>query len=500
MNGSSFQVTENLEAALLALRSSSKDRILWVDAICIDQFNTMERNEQVQHMADIYRTATKVVVWLGVEADDSPLAFSFVRDIYENGDDWLKEFLQQPDSIPSLRALNCLYGRDYWTRMWVIQEVACASDVIVYCGKDFADWSILEDAIHGEHLYYLTNFHDDDHYGALIGSGPKSLDVKGFELASMILQHRDKEALDPRDKIFALVGIALPLQDPGFVDYSRSVRDVYMDIVRVVVTQSRSLDILGSVDAGRVSEYELPSWPQDWTSRLVAYRPMYNDLLHFEASGSTQPVVTFAGDILNAKGYVVGLLERVGRSFLTERIRLPELHNVAEAFYDWQQLIISILGDSSDAQSTFVRTIYMFKPIDSKKIEECLRDFVTVSVNLLPNTPIPPHLIRFAPTGEVKASTSSMELIDRASLLSSVARMNNRSLITFGGHIGLARGRPMVGDMVCVLLGCSCPVLLRPREKGYFIISEALVDGFMFGEGMKGLEEGKYKPQDFDIH
>lgn len=65
-----FQVTVNLHAALLCLRDHSFERILWVDAICINQNNNEERRQQVQFMARIYNSASRVVVWLGEEIEE----------------------------------------------------------------------------------------------------------------------------------------------------------------------------------------------------------------------------------------------------------------------------------------------------------------------------------------------------------------------------------------------------------------------------------------------
>jgi hypothetical protein len=58
-------VTANCEAALRKLRNRDSERILWIDAICINQDKTLERNHQVTLMRDIYSKASRVVVWLG---------------------------------------------------------------------------------------------------------------------------------------------------------------------------------------------------------------------------------------------------------------------------------------------------------------------------------------------------------------------------------------------------------------------------------------------------
>jgi hypothetical protein len=65
---------ENLQALLRGLRLEDSNRTLWIDALCIDQNNTVERSEQVQLMVRIYSSAERVICWLGPEADDSSLA------------------------------------------------------------------------------------------------------------------------------------------------------------------------------------------------------------------------------------------------------------------------------------------------------------------------------------------------------------------------------------------------------------------------------------------
>ncbi|KAH9207480.1 heterokaryon incompatibility protein-domain-containing protein, partial [Leptodontidium sp. 2 PMI_412] len=65
LNGKEFSVRENLWSALTYLRHDEVERVLWIDAICIDQSDKGERNHQVGLMAQVYSRASRVVVWLG---------------------------------------------------------------------------------------------------------------------------------------------------------------------------------------------------------------------------------------------------------------------------------------------------------------------------------------------------------------------------------------------------------------------------------------------------
>jgi hypothetical protein len=76
-----MELGQNLATALRHLRYLDKPRILWVDAICIDQQNNSERDQQVQRMGGIYKYADRVVVWLGLSSEKSSLALSTLEDL-----------------------------------------------------------------------------------------------------------------------------------------------------------------------------------------------------------------------------------------------------------------------------------------------------------------------------------------------------------------------------------------------------------------------------------
>jgi len=72
-------VTANAEAAMRRLRQKHRPRWLWIDAICINQACVEEKNVQVSMMADIYRNARTVLVWLGASMGDSEKAIAYCR-------------------------------------------------------------------------------------------------------------------------------------------------------------------------------------------------------------------------------------------------------------------------------------------------------------------------------------------------------------------------------------------------------------------------------------
>lgn len=108
-----MDVTVNLHAALLRLRNRLFDRVLWIDAICINQNDQNEKISQIQFMVHIYSKALRVVAWLGEAADNSHLAF---QDICADGAD---EFRSVPYSNEIEAAGLALLQRPWFRRIWV---------------------------------------------------------------------------------------------------------------------------------------------------------------------------------------------------------------------------------------------------------------------------------------------------------------------------------------------------------------------------------------------
>ncbi|KAB8242241.1 heterokaryon incompatibility protein-domain-containing protein [Aspergillus flavus] len=137
IDGRAFRVTQNLHSVLLRLRNHSVVRLLWIDAICINQKDDREKSHQIQLMRKIYGEAWRVIVWLGEEADQSSEALEAIRKAAEDAsvDDLPKSYSRDsPDREKHLPSSLALVQRPWFQRIWVLQEVALARDIIVMCG------------------------------------------------------------------------------------------------------------------------------------------------------------------------------------------------------------------------------------------------------------------------------------------------------------------------------------------------------------------------------
>lgn len=142
------------------------DRVIFGSTpICVDQRNMKERGYQVLRMADIYSLASRVVVWLGPERDDSTLAIRELDalgstievewdtkrikplsgDKYER---WVEEPLPFAGHRRVLVSIESLLDRSWFQRLWIVQEVQLAnSGALVICGEETMLWDTLRYAI-----------------------------------------------------------------------------------------------------------------------------------------------------------------------------------------------------------------------------------------------------------------------------------------------------------------------------------------------------------------
>ena len=159
-NGQTIVIQSELANALLQLRLRDTPRLIWADAICINQNDVPERNHQVLLMGSIYSLASRVVVWLGAENSqfaeaafgcvefiaEAVLQYDRDRDLPHNHKDQYRETwdaLRLPEDVftPAVcKSLERLYIRPWLSRIWCVQEIHLAQDAIVLWGEFEISW------------------------------------------------------------------------------------------------------------------------------------------------------------------------------------------------------------------------------------------------------------------------------------------------------------------------------------------------------------------------
>ncbi|RFU33663.1 hypothetical protein B7463_g2682, partial [Scytalidium lignicola] len=316
LEGYQFSVTPNVEAALRYLREDKQPRTLWVDSVCIDQSNILEKSYQVQQMKEVYERAERVLVWIGQDIENEDFkegnwvesglragvngisgtkhAFGLALKFgmaSRSGDRAILEHNYSSEEVETWASLARLLKRSYFRRVWVIQEVAVAKEVKVICGRHRIQWSILFSAydaivenrrLHNDNLTLhrfdrgiggmdvcrrmLKNdrtVHDRD--------GPSKEQRYGTRFLKLLTEARSRDTTDPRDRIYSVIGIGLTGEEPFSIDidYNKSILEVYVDVVRFSIATTKKLSILYACDQNHHSDFPswVPNWGQDWIVR-----------------------------------------------------------------------------------------------------------------------------------------------------------------------------------------------------------------------------------------
>jgi len=263
-----LRITRNLYLALKALRYADRNRIIWADAICINQSDNDEKSHQVGNMGSIYETASMVVVWLG-NVDFSESFKSLERPPRASDSDITIAKVEPNGLLDNVMvAVLRIVGTQWFTRLWIIQEFVLARDVQIWAGDQHINYKTLESAMAKRRDEYLRlsmgllkgppREHSGSFLGALenyvlaenlIGfrtmwrdqSHPSSGRISLYDCCRIFHQHPPK-CTDERDLIYALIGLA---KHPTMVvpDYSLTVTNVFLEFTWLEIANG-NIDIL----------------------------------------------------------------------------------------------------------------------------------------------------------------------------------------------------------------------------------------------------------------
>jgi hypothetical protein len=147
-----FKISKNLHIILLHLRYPDRIRTLWIDATCINQQDGIEKGQQVALMGQIYQQADTVLCWLGELSTHRLWALEFLQVLAEEAPRYKK-----PDQVECYWAVlndglvpgvdvnmvveaalethvEAVYKSDWFTRLWIVQELALARNPRILCG------------------------------------------------------------------------------------------------------------------------------------------------------------------------------------------------------------------------------------------------------------------------------------------------------------------------------------------------------------------------------
>jgi hypothetical protein len=281
-----LHITHNLSGVLHEYLRRGDLTPLWVDALCINQTSIPERTAQVRLMQQIYRLASLVIIWLGPSHPTDELALETLKAInapWGTCRDPAVWDAHLTSTLPEICyfALATFLSRPWFTRIWIVQEFLCARRAVMWCGEatiDDEDGNVLGGAAR------MVLMHNVGMKTQLDISGVQRLKIScagrletirqvrkmGWTgIMYLLMMMRCFEAGDPRDKVFALVGLASDV-DEGFVDYGLSMGEVVREFSRRVLDgriemmAGSRLDFWSFITREADAEIGKASWAVDW--------------------------------------------------------------------------------------------------------------------------------------------------------------------------------------------------------------------------------------------
>ena len=497
-----ISVTQNLATALPYLRKEDKLRVLWIDAICVNQQDLAERACQVKRMADVYSMASRVIIWLGIESQNSTLA---LRAIDQFGSqmrvDWILHTITSvstgetitqgkiPFDAEIWNAVGDVLHRPWFKRLWIWQEVRLAREAYLLCGNEGVLWESVRNVIY----YSMQLSADPERIGRLIRRCFRTIDyqanVEVYPLDHILHDARSASCSDSRDKVFGVLSLASERHTRGIdVDYTKTAEASFRDLVLHFASNLQTLDILTHCelrdDTGGMKlptwvpndGMKLPTWVPDWTVPRLCAR-IFNSLscLH------SKPRVRYQdGRVLAATGVQVAVIKRL-ESF-------PQPTDPDGSVYreDFEDAIRALIVPKIKSLSLSERDA----TVNSLCRTLCCNYFAD---RYSPPAPIAPdfeigrqYIHRIIDTTQDSALDGSYEC--RKYRTHAITSIRIRSFFTtYDGSIGLAPIATQPNDEVCILLGCQSPLVLRPCGDGYYkVVGECYIDGFTNGAAVLG--------------
>jgi hypothetical protein len=543
----SYFVRKSLHQALRHIRLTDDYMWVWVDALCIEQTNKSEKSQQIPNMPDIYSSAWNVIAWLG---DDTHLEFDIeaalglipdilnlrTLDLVLEGDGASEQMFH------SWIAFGRLLQRPWFERRWVIQEVACARQLSVRIGHRILSWLDFADAVdlYLENIGRIRGLYSKS---TLSASEPAALDhiesSKAVELmrfsrnvfrmssnVAVMSRMMDLESLvvaassfavsDIRDVVYALLYLAKDRHNAATggarslrilrPDYSRNPADIFEHFTRYFIATSNSLDIICRPWA---------SWPRQLHDAEHNGRtlPTWIGLASSGGSGTYRkfvPPETLLGPVgsqlydasrgvairvhtipqtlkhtLQVDGMVLGLVGSVSTC-----INGGTLDDKCLQLLGWS----GRLKDGVDDR--LWRTLVANRSHDGKPTPTWYRRACALALSQLDDSGALDSTAMVADTSQPSTLVDYLKRVQKATEQRKIFRCeDDRSFPQEGPDAIVGIGPEGLSDhgyrylLVCILFGCSVPVILDCSTPHTRLLGACYIHGYMEGETFIGMSK-----------
>lgn len=530
---------------------------VWIDRICINQDDIEERSEQVRCMGTIYSQAVRTIIWAGPDLDGCSSAWSLIDQIYNiciSENSQVKYLADIPFRIYSdqnhaesrlppwndklWKHLTRLFELPWFTRTWVIQEVALSSkDPIILHGQHRYPWERLGWAaswLRRNGYLRLAQIPDQLQNCDTISNIRRSRDRWNLDALLATTSVKFKST-DQRDKIYGLLGLAAECQSaeglPNALtpDYKLNVWEVYTKVVLLFLREYRTLPTLAlasgiwgdNARAQHTNQYELlPSWVPNWSDCCVSNSEHTKGLswLYYSNTGEATKLGFPKHSDASA-----GLTATVLESHYESVLRLNGL--IADT-------VVSVVSYNEESQATEQDSILRawssaVQSLPERKATDYIKAFIDASTaeqhGLSGKSAEQIQKDGSAYLFEVLTTNRKQKLgaapeIDDQGILETLAAISiggdpasyaslaknfchNRSfVVTSNGYIGISSLGTQPEDIVAIIFGGGVPYMIRKHDDYFLFVGESYIHGLMNGEAVHKWREGKLKEEVLEFH
>ncbi|KAK3690275.1 heterokaryon incompatibility protein-domain-containing protein [Podospora appendiculata] len=468
-----IDVTINLFLALRRIRHRRRGRHIWVDAICINQSDDIEKTHQVNLMRHIYPNTAHAILWLCEFSHNYSFGSDNVlpQETFESAFDLIEIMAEGGHFYPTdpsktyridnqrVDALSDIMNLSWWHRIWTVQEAVLPGRASIRCGSIQLDFSVFLTALFRTRVHLRQqccgNLKILNSFWSTAGPLARLKQNAPSPISFIYSLHQFKARLasDPRDKVFALLGLGgtaisanyeLPLY-----------KDVILSLVHGLIVESKEIFVLLRT-AERNRSPDLPTWAPDLCAELdlttqgyIGQMGRFAKYRYYNAAAGTLAETGDTGSesLLALQGLVVDEILEIGKCY-------DDVDQTLEVTAEWRNVMIQAREIN---YGTYPR---------GGTYEQAFWRMMATGIEWSPN---------FKASCEVPRSYGGWFFVTR------------------NGLIGVCHSKVEVGDAVYVLLGGRMPFVLRPskgheesiKSPCYEYVGQTYVHGFMDGEVMR---------------
>lgn len=459
----------------------------------------------------------------------SPIVQKWLDKLLHEGSDKLVDGLMEDmfmfDNEDSRQAFIDFFHRPYWRRVWIIQEIVSGARVVVYCGADSTKLENIERVLartaEGKEFLRTGQVPNFEAFRKSQFSGEAS------PLVKLLVSSRASLATDPRDKVYGLLGLAsdgeelIPLPN-----YKQPLGFILEEMTKSILSIRRCPNILLFRAHDREPNERLPSWVPDWTDLSRMNRPwhtslagpdgdsayfgeMVHHLHHLLAPFSrrmtslTRPPIEFRGRRLEMKGKIIDVVDGLSSQCgdeqsitdkewlrrkmiqpLEKRTRYPDDQETTWAIVKSLSMDEVYFGHGIGKGDNTHMYVDSFSLLSSKKARQFMERYhpkllswLEDNETFLVDGQTLEDWIQKADKFPVPDYSLSVRVLRKyMQRIAQVVECGMRLATTRDGRVGMVHPQTQRGDVICSLLGCSLPVVLRAsgsKKKTYHIVGEA---------------------------